>query len=231
MINLSTFGLIESSFDSQISINILLTTLILSTLLGLASALIYKITFKAISYSNSFTTSLVLLNVISAMVMSIIGSNLARAFGLVGALSIIRFRTAIKDSKDITFIFLSLAIGIATGTQNFHIAIIGGIFTLVLIYLLEIVNFGDKSKNQYYLSIDVKKKNFNELELESIIKKYTLKSILSSMNIDNNSDDLIRVSYRISLSRNQETNLISAIKSMKSIKNISLVSAANYISS
>ena len=79
-------------------------------------AWVYLWTRRGVSHSTSFTQSIVILSVIVALVMLVIGSNLARAFGLFGALALIRFRTPVKDSRDTVFLFLSVAVGIATGT-------------------------------------------------------------------------------------------------------------------
>ena len=81
----------------------------LAAALGLVVALVYRATHKGLSYSQSFTQTILFVAVIVAIVMMVIGGNLARAFALVGALSIIRFRTVVKDTKDTAFIFASLA--------------------------------------------------------------------------------------------------------------------------
>ena len=80
--------------------------LLLSCILGIIISTIYKITHKGLSYSQSFMLTIVFVTVVVCMVMMVIGNNLARAFALVGALSIIRFRTVIKDTKDTSYVFL-----------------------------------------------------------------------------------------------------------------------------
>ena len=87
----------------------ILLNLGLSFLLGMFVSFIYKITHKGLSYSQSFMLTNVFVAIIVCMVIMVIGNNLARAFALVGALSIIRFRTVVKDTKDTAFIFWSLA--------------------------------------------------------------------------------------------------------------------------
>ena len=83
----------------------IITNLVLSFILGVVISVTYKKTHKGLSYSQSFMITNIFICVIVAMVIMIIGNNLARAFALVGALSIVRFRTVIKDTKDIAFIF------------------------------------------------------------------------------------------------------------------------------
>ena len=109
----------ETLFDinSQIySFDTVIINLVLSFILGLLISYVYRKTHKGLSYSQSFIITAVLVTVIVAMVIMIIGNNLARAFALVGALSIIRFRTVVKDTKDTAYIFWSLAAGMAAGT-------------------------------------------------------------------------------------------------------------------
>ena len=94
--------------------------------------LIYRFTYKGPGYSESF-----FLSVITSLVIMVIGDNLARAFGLVGTLSIIRFRTAIKDTMDIVYIFLGLTIGMAAGIGYHKIAIAGTIMIGLILMLFQ----------------------------------------------------------------------------------------------
>jgi len=91
---------------------------------GLIISVVYRMVYKGPSYSVTFVNSLVLLAMITSVVILVIGNNLARAFGLVGAMSIIRFRTAVRDTQDIIFIFFSLTVGMAAGVGLKIVAII-----------------------------------------------------------------------------------------------------------
>ena len=97
----------------------------LACVLGLIISLIYKKTHTGLSYSQSFLITIIFVTVIVSMVMMVIGNSLARAFALVGALSIIRFRTVIKDTKDTAYVFIALAAGMAAGTSSYLLAISG----------------------------------------------------------------------------------------------------------
>ena len=96
--------------------------LMLSFALSVIIAATYKATHRGVSYSQSYTQTLVVLCMIVGMIMLIIGSNLARAFSLVGALSIVRFRNAVKETRDVGFVFLVMAIGMAAGTRFYALA-------------------------------------------------------------------------------------------------------------
>lgn len=96
--------------------------LALSFVLSVAIAYVYRMTHRGTSYSQTYAQTLVLLGMIVAIIMLIIGSNLARAFSLVGALSIVRFRNAVKETRDVGFVFFVMAIGMACGTRFYALA-------------------------------------------------------------------------------------------------------------
>jgi ABC-type polysaccharide transport system permease subunit len=91
-------------------------TIVLSFILSLVIARVYQITYKGVSYTQSYVHTLIMMTLVVGIIMLVIGSNIARAFSLVGALSIIRFRNAVKDTRDVGYIFFAMAIGMATGT-------------------------------------------------------------------------------------------------------------------
>ncbi len=121
------------------------------------------------SYSQSFMITNIFISLIVCMVIMIIGNSIARAFALVGALSIIRFRTVIKDTKDIAYIFWSLAAGMASGTGSYYIAFFGTtIISLVAIILFK-TNYGSTFKSEFILQFRYQK-NINE-KITSYSKK------------------------------------------------------------
>lgn len=119
--------------------------------IGIVLSTTYRVTHKGLSYSQSFSQTVVFITLIVAIVMMVIGGSLARAFALVGALSIIRFRTVLKDTKDMSFIFGALALGMAAGTSNYFLAASGTIMVISLAYLLYKTNFGAVYKSEFIL--------------------------------------------------------------------------------
>jgi uncharacterized membrane protein YhiD involved in acid resistance len=99
-------------------------SMLLSFALCAIVGLVYRTTHVGISYSQSYVQTLVMMGMIVSVIMLVVGSNLARAFALVGALSIIRFRNAIKETRDVGFIFFAMAIGMATGTRFYSLAVV-----------------------------------------------------------------------------------------------------------
>lgn len=131
----------------------LLTILLLSTVLCMISATVYRYCMRGASYSQTFQQTIVLMGVIVSVIMLIIGSNIARAFSLVGALSIIRFRTAIKDPMDVAYLFFSMAVGMACGTQFYGVAVVTTFFISAVIIFLTRINFGSKIFPEYFLEL------------------------------------------------------------------------------
>ena len=127
--------------------------LTLSFFLTLVIALFYRLTHRGLSYSVAFVHAMIIMGVTVAIIMLIIGSNIARAFSLVGALSIIRFRNAVKDSRDVAFIFLTMAVGMATGTGFYLTAIVFTVFMCAVIYILHRFNVGAEVSREVLVKI------------------------------------------------------------------------------
>ncbi|MEO0557093.1 MAG: DUF4956 domain-containing protein [Bacteroidota bacterium] len=132
----------------QIAVN-----LIVALVCGLSVSLIYRWTYRGTSYSATFVSSLITLAMITAVVIMAIGNNLARAFGLVGAMSIIRFRTAVKDTQDLVFIFLALSIGLAAGVGFHRLAILATVIVGGVLLVLGHSGFGTSRRREYLVEI------------------------------------------------------------------------------
>jgi hypothetical protein len=146
----------------------MITNLVLSTVLGFLIAEVYKRTHKGISYSQSFTQTILFITIIVTIVMMVIGSSLARAFALVGALSIIRFRTVVKDTKDISFVFAALALGMAAGTSNYFLAVLSVIFICGLSIAVSVFNYGAIHKSEFILRFRFDKSKSSQTYLDAI---------------------------------------------------------------
>ena len=125
----------------------------LSFLLSLVIGWVYKNTYQGVSYTQSYVHTLTLMTMVVAVIMLIVGSNIARAFALVGALSIVRFRNAIKDTRDVGFIFFAMAMGMACGTQFYGLAIIATISIGFLWWLITKVDLYAKDIKEKILKI------------------------------------------------------------------------------
>jgi uncharacterized membrane protein YhiD involved in acid resistance len=111
-------------------------TLALSFVLSVMIAWVYRATHRNVSYSQSYVQTLIILGMLISVIMLVVGSNIARAFALVGALSVIRFRNAIKETRDVGFIFLVMAVGMAVGTRFYTLAAVAAVTISLVIFLM-----------------------------------------------------------------------------------------------
>ncbi len=129
----------------------ILLSLLLAFVLGQVLAWVYYFTHSGLSYSRSFVQSLILITVVVAMVMAVIGTSIITAVGLMGALAIIRFRNIIKDTRDVAFIFCSLVVGMAAGSQRYAVAIVGTIVLSLIVIYLHAAGFGTHESHNGFL--------------------------------------------------------------------------------
>ena len=204
----------------------ILINLTLSFILGVIVSIVYKKTHKGLSYSQSFMITNVFVAVIVCMVIMIIGNSLARAFALVGALSIIRFRTVVKDTKDTAFIFWSLATGMASGTWSYFLAISGTIILSIIAFILHKTNFGSIVKSEFILQfrINSSEKNLSESFIK-IIQQYTKSNVLLNSEISDDGKN-IKSSYDVVMKEEKkQTELIKELASLKGLSEIVIVAA------
>jgi len=143
----------------------------MSFILNLIVAWTYKKTHSGISYSQSFVHTMVMMGVIVSVIMLIIGSNIARAFSLVGALSIIRFRNAVKETKDVGYIFFAMAVGMACGTRFYILGIVSTLMISLMMFLMDMFNFGAKQITESILKVN-SPPDFEVKKLHTCFKKY-----------------------------------------------------------
>ena len=204
----------------------IIINLILSFIFGLIISLVYKKTHKGLSYSQSFMITNVFVSVIVCMVIMIIGNNLARAFALVGALSIIRFRTVVKDTKDTAYIIWSLASGMATGTGSYFLAVAGNVLLSLIAYIFFKTNYGSIIKSEFILQFRIKsgdKKISNDYN--EVLSKYTkTQTLLSSESSDDKKS--IKVSLDIIMKEDlNQNNLLEEISSIAGLNEVVIIAA------
>lgn len=182
-----------------------LTNLIVALLCGLLLSLVYRATYRGPSYSVTFVNALVLLTIISSIVIMVIGNNIARAFGLVGAMSIIRFRTAVRDTMDLVFIFLSLAIGMACGVGLAVVALVGAVMASLVVTLLTYTHFGAPRRRHFLLQI--LRQSADQTDISQMLAKQcrSLK-LVSLKNVGMN--DMTECNYHITMRDTRKTEKI-----------------------
>ena len=204
----------------------IIVNLVISFILGIIISLVYKKTHKGLSYSQSFLVTNIFVCVIVCMVIMIIGNSLARAFALVGALSIIRFRTVVKDTKDTAYIFWSLAAGMACGTGSYFLALAGTIIISGIAFILFFTNFGSIIKSEFILQFrTVAGDNKVTSEYNKIISNYAKSSTLLHSEASGDGKT-IKISFDIVMKEDmQQDELISKIANISGLSEVVLVAA------
>ncbi|MBM7560190.1 DUF4956 domain-containing protein [Marinitoga litoralis] len=210
---------ISEQFKINLGISSIFFAMLLSFIEGLIVYITYKKTFQGVIYVKSFNVSLVILSLITTMIIMAISSNFVLSFGMVGALSIIRFRTAIKDPLDTVFMFWSISIGLVNGGGFYLLGILGTIIISLIIMLLMRIH---KFKTPYLLIVRYEKIE-NEKEITNFIKeKFKRYKIRSKIH-----NDINEITYEIRLS---DENVINEIKNLKGVISFSLISySGDYI--
>lgn len=137
-----------SSNTGALTLGDVFLNFLVAVLLGVLIFICYRMTHSSALYSARFNVSLSMLTLVTTLVMGVIGNNIALSLGMVGALSIVRFRTAIKDPRDTAYIFWCIAVGICCGVSEYIIAAIGSAFIFVFLLL-----FGMLKNNDRYIMV------------------------------------------------------------------------------
>ena len=209
----------KSNFlDNIASISILdmLLALLLAFGIGLFIFLIYKKTFSGVMYSSSFAVTLVALTMITTLVILAVTSNVVLSLGMVGALSIVRFRTAIKEPLDIAFIFWSIAVGIVLAAGLIPLAVIGSL--LIGIFLLVFVNQKPHA-NPYIVVIsctDHESETRAKAFLEEQVKRVVVKSKTARKGV-------IELNLEVRM-KDDNTDFINTLSEMEGVNSAVLVS-------
>ena len=196
---------------------------------GLIIGVIYKKTHKGLSYSQSFVVTLVLMCITVCAVMMVIGSNLARAFALVGALTIVRFRTVVKDTKDTAFIFFALTQGIASGTGNYILTVFSTFFIGLVAIVLAKTNFGSMHRSEFILRFRFNRESGDEQAYIDFILERASKSTI--IHIEPSSDGVyLTLTYDLSLKSGiNSPEIVTGLNGIPGIDNVNLVTATNDI--
>lgn len=190
--------------------------LISAFIIGMFIYFIYKKTFSGVMYSKSFNASLVLLTMLTTFIILAVTSNVVLSLGMVGALSIVRFRTAIKDPLDLVFLFWAIGCGIVLGAGMLPLAIVGSV--LIGIVLIGFISQSDHD-SPYILILELIDES-TEIESLGFLKKKLSKMKVKSKTITNGEIELI---YEIRL-KTQDTAFVNELASLQGVKNATLVS-------
>jgi len=198
-------------------------SLLLAFVLGQVLAWIYYFTHSGLSYSRTFVQSLIIITVVVAMVMAVIQTSIITAVGLMGALAIIRFRNIVKDTKDIAFIFCSLVVGMACGSQRYAVAILGTIILSLVILYLHFANFGTHQPHNGFLRFTFKGHIEPDSNILTILRRFCGRFTLISAQDSGYGTSEVEYAYQVMI-RNTEKNqqMLTELQDVEGLENISL---------
>ena len=209
----------KSSFLSNINSFSTLDVLLalgLAFVIGLFIFLIYKKTYQGVMYSDSFGISLIAMSMITSLVIIAVTSNVVLSLGMVGALSIVRFRTAIKEPMDIAFLFWAIAVGIVLGAGLLPLAIIGSVIIGIIIVVFSTRKIGD---TPYILVVSCENEETESTAYE-LIKEDAKKSLLKSKSVNKLG---IELTYEVRI-KDDNTGFVNKISAVDGVTNAVLVS-------
>jgi uncharacterized membrane protein YhiD involved in acid resistance len=206
-----------------------LFALIGSFLLSLVLAYVYRQTHRGISYSVSLVHTMIIMAVTTALIMEIIGSNIARAFSLVGALSIIRFRTAIKEPRDVGFLFGSMAVGMACGTGFFLLAAMFTAFLAPAVYFLYRFKIGAQPTSEMLLKLHLAEDKDHRTALQEPFYRFTRDNALLSMETVHGGS-AVELVYSVHMKPGlKEGEFIDAVRAVNGNRKVVLLTGAQNI--
>ena len=212
---------------SEFSILDVVIALALSFALSAYIGWIYQKTHRGTSYTQSFVFTLVLNGMVVALVMMIIGSNIARAFSLVGALSIIRFRNAVRETRDVGFIFFTMAIGMAVGTQFYLLAVIGAVVVSLVILLMTRFDWYARPVSNQILRIQMPDGTPFDTLFDKAFVRYTRSAELISAD-SVNGGTLTELTYSIGMKKSDQVQeFLSEIRNLNGNNKVTLIAGYN----
>lgn len=200
----------------------------ISVILGMLIFATYKATHSGVVYSARFNISLVMTSLVTTVIMCVIGNNISLSLGMVGALSIVRFRTAIKDPRDTVYIFWAVAVGVCCGVSNYLIALIGTVFIVLFLVLFGFV----RDVNRMLIIVRGSSAAISEAS-ETIDSFLDHKGIRRAFNFDTegNSEIIYEVNEKqLKKCEKKNGSIESTITSISGVKNASIICQEDEIS-
>jgi uncharacterized membrane protein YhiD involved in acid resistance len=202
---------------------------VLSFLLSLVIARVYQLTYKGVSYTQSYVHTLIMMAMIVSIVMLIIGSNIARAFSLVGALSIVRFRNAVKDTRDVGYIFFAMAIGMACGTRFYLLAVIATFVISFILWGMATLNLFAKDIREQILKIRLPGDMRYETLFNNVFNRYLNRFSLIAVETVQ-AGTLTELIYGVELKRQSEAQaFMNELRQLNDNNKVALITGYNEV--
>jgi len=206
---------LEDMGNLSINTNRIITVMLLSLAVGILIYFVYKKTFHGVVYNRSFNFTLIFISMVTAFIILPITSNLTLSLGMVGALSIVRFRTAVKEPIDIAYLFWAIAVGITTGAGFYSLTILGSLFIAVVV--VAFIYIRGNNANFYLLVINYRSGCHDQVS--KIIDKIPQKKLKTKTLANNN----VEATYEVRI-KNNDTSFVSELSGIDGVTNAALVS-------
>jgi uncharacterized membrane protein YhiD involved in acid resistance len=206
----------QLTFGATLTIGNIILSLLITFITALFIYYIYKKTYSGVLYSKNFNITIILVSLVVSMIMMGINNNLALSLGMVGALSIIRFRTAIKDPKDVAFVFWAISVGIVNGVAYYTLSLIGSLFIGAIMFLLP-----KKLVISSPYMLVIKGDDSNEQEARRIVAKYAAKSRMKHRASGQAGEEMI---FEVRMKEKYQRLLIKELRELKGVKNVMIFS-------
>ncbi len=211
-------GILEQ-FGGAVTVGDMFLSLLLAGVLALFIIVIYRKTFSGIVYNRSFTLTTLMLTLVTAMVIRTINSNLSLSLGMVGALSIVRFRTAIKEPLDTAFLFWAIACGIMCGAGLYFMAVLSCLLVGLFFYLFFTTDL--KRKGSYLLVILLEERS--EADVEAFVGRIKERKLKSR---SANAKGQIELTYEVHM---DDTEVLRQLQKIGGVSSVSLIECQNDI--
>lgn len=197
-------------------------SLLVAFVLGQLLAWVYYATHTGLSYSRSFVQSLILMVVVVSLVMAVIGNSIITAFGLMGALALVRFRNVIRDTRDIAFVFCALVIGMAAGSQRYAVAVIGTVALCLIAVYLHLTSFGAHYSHNAFLRFRLPEHLGPDHPVPAVLKRYC--GVFSLVSVqDGDPQGMTEYAYQlVLLDSGRNEDLLHELGQIRGITDVSL---------
>ena len=214
--------LINQFFLSGPDLVDVLFSMLLSTIVGLLISQLYRGTHRGLNYEHTFMASLVMLAPIVTLVMLFIRGDLVLSLGLIGSLAIIRFRTAVKDTRDMVFIFWVIAVGLGAGTYNWSTVLVASLFVMLVVVVLFYVRYGHTSNTDFVLAV-TGSAAYDGDTIREAIQGFSTDARMRSYEVEGDDWEVIYELRLANLTSQSADALIAALKGMAGVRNVSLL--------
>ncbi|HIU02485.1 MAG TPA: DUF4956 domain-containing protein [Candidatus Onthocola gallistercoris] len=198
-----------------------------AAVISIAIYISYWYTHSGTFYSKKFNVSLMTLTILTGTVMTVIGNNIALSLGMVGALSIVRFRTAIKDSRDTTYIFWAIIVGICCGVGDYLVASVGTAIVFIVLLIL------GRVRNENRILMIIRGNREKMLDIEKIVFEYFGSKAL--LKVKNTTTDIVELIYEMprktyDATYKKEQDIVTKLYSLKDMEYVNIVTQSDEIS-